>query len=152
MRRLLLAVRPGHRPGLDRGKAKPAFSVCRHPAVSLKTGLQPFFLRVFRMSIFSVRIGLPDFQNRIRYRNTVAVKNSALNTDTLAGNTFACQVVTVEPLEANLEERADRLRRSRLQTHLFLHRRGFTPAQDKVEAVTQRVPRHRSFPIERRYQ
>ena len=148
MRCLFPSVRPRHRPGLDCGNAKHSVCGHRHTTVSLETGLQRLVLGVFRMVIFSMRIGLPDFQNRIWHRNSVAVENSPLNGYALSGNTFANQVVTVLPLEANLEKRPNRLRRGRLQTHLFLHRRRFAPPQNDIELVTQRVFRHRSFPVE----
>src|ERR1019366_2060418 len=89
---------------------------------------------------------------RIRHRNSVAVENSPLNGDALAGDTFANQVVAVQPMETNLEIRPNRLRRGRLQTHLFLHRGGFAPPQDEIETVTQRVFWHGSFPVEQRDQ
>src|SRR5208283_3944796 len=125
MRCLLVSVWARHRSWLNRGEAKHPSGGHGHAAVSLETRLHRLVLRIFWMVIFSVRIGLPDFQNRIWDRNSVAVENSSLNGNALAGDTFANQVVTVEPLETNFEKRPNRLRRGRHQTHSVLHRRGF---------------------------
>src|ERR1019366_6443152 len=118
MRRLLVAVGTRHRPRLNRGKAEQPLSAHRHASVSFETRLQRLVQRVFWMVKFPVRIGLPDFPNGTRHLNSVAVENSPLNGDALAGDTFANQVVAVQPMETNLEIRPNRLRRGRLQTHL----------------------------------
>src|SRR6202034_4943364 len=148
MRRLRLAIAPGHWTRFDCRETKASVRARRHTSVSFETRLQRLVLRVLSVSIFPVCVGLPDFQNRIRHRVAIAIKNPTLNCDALAGDELASQMVTIELLQTNFEKRTDRLRRSRVQTHLFLHRRRFTPAQDEIEVITESMSRHGCIPIE----
>src|SRR6202041_1085431 len=156
MRRLLfvlasvLASRTGHRSRLNGGKPKSSALVGRNATIPAESGLQWLAPPILRMRVLAMRIRLPHFHQSIRDPNSVAINHAPLNRDALTGHPFAGQVVTVQPLHAEFEKRANRLRSSRSHSHLLFHRRGFAPAQDEVEPVAERMLRYRCIPVENR--
>src|SRR5277367_80773 len=124
MRSLFAAFRTRNRTRLDGGEAKNSFCGDRHSAIAGETRLERLILSVFGMRVFSVSVGLPDFEQCIWHWDPVAIKDAALNRDPFAGDAFGRQVVAVQPFQTDPEKRPDRLRGCGLQTHrLFLIRR-----------------------------
>ena len=74
----------GNKPRLDGRKAELAMVVGGHAAETRKARLQRLLLRVFRMSVFTVRIGLPDFDHSIGDRVAIPVEYPAFNRQTFS--------------------------------------------------------------------
>jgi hypothetical protein len=84
VRSLKRFARTGNRTGLDSPKAKVACIVCGDTTVALKARFDGLGLLVFRVVILSVRVRLPDFDDRIRYRQAIAIENPSLENHSLA--------------------------------------------------------------------
>src|SRR5258708_27074669 len=110
MRGLRLTARAGNGARLDGRKAKLAIVIGGNAAISREVRFQGLFLRVFRMSVFAVRVGLPDFNHSIGYGLAVAVKHLAFDRQSLAGHSLARPVVGAETVQANAKKWSDRLR------------------------------------------
>jgi hypothetical protein len=61
------------------------------------------------MPIFAVRIGLPDFDQRIVDRLAVPILDPALDRDLLSGHAWTDQVVGDEPREPDMQIGSHRL-------------------------------------------
>jgi hypothetical protein len=69
--------------GLDRPKAKATFVVGRHTAVTFETRFDGLGLLVVRVIVLSVRVRLPDFDDSIGYRGTIAIQDPSLENHSL---------------------------------------------------------------------
>jgi hypothetical protein len=126
-------VGPRIRPGADRAKAIPAFGVGYATADAAEIGIERCQIAVHIVAIAPARIGLPDFNQRIRHGGTELIDHAAENLDTLAdrqavgGCVLAIieqQIVVVTAQRHGTEIRARALRYTgRLDTHQCLLRR-----------------------------
>ena len=72
----LFAPGPGNAAGFDGGEAEASLVVGGDAAVACEARLQWFVLRVVRMRVLSVRVGLPDFEHAVRDRLAVAIEDA----------------------------------------------------------------------------
>src|SRR5271163_3376766 len=119
MGRLQTPIRPWNASRFYRRKTKPSIFPCRNAPIPAKSGLDRFFLRIIRMRVFSLRVGLPDFDDSVRHRNAIAVQNATRNFYALTGDAGRRKVVAIEPRETNPEKRPDGLRSGRGNAHDF---------------------------------
>src|SRR5271156_1748486 len=69
--------------------------------------------------INSLRVGLPNFQQCIRHRGAIAIKNAASNGNALALEVRRGNVLIAQAFEPNAEERPDRLPAGRNKLHFI---------------------------------
>src|SRR5690348_3558388 len=113
VRRLRPAVRSGNSARLNRHKMEAAVLVCRHASISEKCHLQFFLLSVFRMAVSSVRVRLPDFNERIRHAFPFPVRHAPFDFDPLPRNSGCREILSHQMIQSEAKERPDRLRRCR---------------------------------------
>ena len=65
-------------------EAKPLMSVSSGVPVSVKGGVEEFFLRVVGMVVAALGVGLPELDHRVAHRSRVTVENATLDLDTVA--------------------------------------------------------------------
>src|ERR1700689_4698092 len=108
---LQFSIRPRNAPRLDRCKAETSGVVCGNASVTRKACLGRFFLRIIRMSIFALRICLPNFEEPVGHGLTIAVENTARNSPPFTRTANSRQIAPIKPGEADAEKRANGLPR-----------------------------------------
>src|SRR5271163_2192811 len=109
MRRLQFSIRPRHWPWLDRRKTEFSIFIRWNSSVALEAGLYRFILRVVGMSVFSVGIRLPQFDDRVRHAHTVGIEYPPRDRHALARNAGTRELRAVQMVQTDAEERADGL-------------------------------------------
>ena len=61
-----------------------------------RQGRDQKFRGQFRMRVLALRIGLPDFDQAIRHRLPIAIKNAPFNFDYFSSDTWASQIVDIK--------------------------------------------------------
>src|SRR5271167_3789951 len=107
MRRLQLSIWSGHSSWLDRRKPETPRVIGGNASVTRKARLVRFFLWIIRMSIFAMRIRLPDFDDPVRHWFAIAIENAARNFNAFTGNAWSRQIVPIEPGETDAEKWTD---------------------------------------------
>src|SRR5215472_14646121 len=77
-----------HLAWFDGFECAGAVFVCGKASKSIECRIERFLLRIVRMAVLSVCIGLPDFDHCIVERRTIAIKHAAGDADALA---FCCR-------------------------------------------------------------
>jgi hypothetical protein len=106
---LWYSPRPRDGPGFDSRKAEAPALIGSNASITFEAGFDCFILPVLRVGVFSMRIGLPDFQDGVWNGHTVTVQYRALKYDALTENSRGRKVRTAASREANLEEGSDGL-------------------------------------------
>jgi hypothetical protein len=86
MRRLHAPVRSGYTPRRYRDDSKPSLIVGGNASVAFECGVDLLLLSVFRMSILSMSVRLPNFNHGIGHGNAVAIQYSSLDRDPFSRN------------------------------------------------------------------
>ena len=97
---LLAAIIAGTCPGLMVSKVQQPFSLVGSRPKPLNSG-SACTLRIVRMVVLPFRIGLPDLNHGIRYRNAITIKHANFQSHTLAfcftETSDPTQCVSVQP-------------------------------------------------------
>src|SRR5213079_1585840 len=109
--------RPGNTSWLDGREAVASFRIGQTATEAAESRFDRFVLRVFRMRVFALRIGLPDLDDGIVDGFAVAVDDAAGERDSFAGHARGSELDDRKRLEADLDVRTDGLGRSGEQTH-----------------------------------
>src|SRR5689334_13266766 len=110
MRRLQGVAAAGHRARLYRDDAEPALAIRRHSAKATEIGIERLIvLPVVGMAIAPRRVGLPDLDDRIRHRRTVAIEDAALDGDPFAGGVVTREVSPFGPVHAEMKKWTNRI-------------------------------------------
>src|SRR6185503_19920633 len=117
VRRLQAAVGCGNAAGLDGGEAKAALRVGGDAAETAPALLQRLLLRVLRVRVLAFGVGLPDLDQAVVYAHAVAVDETPGDRDAFALDAFAGDVARDEPVEPDVQVRADGLVAAREKTH-----------------------------------
>ena len=145
-----VAARARAPAGLDGGEAEAAVRVGRHAAEAAEGGLERAFLRVLGVRVASrarwpararaARRARAGRRRRARGRSTVTRSPGD------AGRRQIARVSQARPIEKNGPTVCEGVARGRGSA---LHRRRLAAAQHDVEAVAERLLRHRRVPVER---
>src|SRR6185437_4657786 len=114
MRRLQRVAAAWHRARLHRGEAIDAVLIGKGAAEAAEMRIERLVLRVLGMRVFAGGIGVPDFNNGVGQRRTVAVGDSALDHDLVALRlTAAGEVGPFRPQQSEMEKWTGGLGRGR---------------------------------------
>ena len=116
VRRLQRVAAARHRAGLDRHHPEAALAVGRDPPEAAEIRVERLVvLAVLGMVVAAGGVGLPQLDHRVRHRRAVAVEHPPLDRDALARRVAPGQIAPFRPVEPEMKERPDRLRRGRDQ-------------------------------------
>src|SRR4051812_22265868 len=119
MRRLRHAARSCNTSRLDGAEAKCAIVINRHAAETGEITRQRLVLRVIRVRVSSVLVRLPDFQNCVINRLTIAIQYAPPNYGFFVRRRGWRDIVDVEWFESDAEVGADGLRGGGGQVHVI---------------------------------
>src|SRR5690349_22231907 len=118
MRGLRPTLRTRYRTGLDGREPEGAAIVGRDTAESAKALVQALFLAVLRMRVLAEGVCLPNLDQAVVDRRTVAVEQAALHRDALARHAGGRDVSRGEPGQPDVQIRADGLTACGVETHV----------------------------------